>query len=138
MKRVTGIGGIFYKSEDPKKARDWYSKHLGLVTNQYGSLFEFRQGANPDQVGYLQWSPMEADTNYYAPSKNEFMINYRVENLVELLKVLKYEGVEIVGEMEEYDYGKFAWILDPEGHKIELWEPVDSVFTKDNEGKTTM
>lgn len=138
MKRVTGIGGIFYKSKDPKKAREWYSKHLGLVTNQYGSLFEFRQGANPDKVGYLQWSPMEADTQYYVPSKNEFMINYRVENLVELLKTLKEEGVEIVGEMEEYEYGKFAWIMDPEGHKIELWEPVDAVFTKDNEGKTTM
>ena len=138
MKRVTGIGGIFYKSEDPKKAREWYSRHLGLVTNQYGSLFEFRQGANPDKVGYLQWSPMDAATDCYAPSKNEFMINYRVENLVELLKTLKDEGVEIVGKMEEYDYGKFAWIMDPEGHKIELWEPVDAVFTKDNEGKTTM
>lgn len=137
MKRVTGIGGIFYKSQDPKKARDWYSKHLGLVTNQYGSLFEFRQGANPDKIGYLQWSPMEAKTDYYAPSENEFMINYRVENLVELLKVLKEEGVEIVGKMEEYEYGKFAWIMDPEGHKIELWEPVDEVFTQTNQGETT-
>lgn len=138
MKRVTGVGGIFYKSRDPQAAREWYGKHLGLATNQYGSLFEFREGANPDKIGYLQWSPMDANTEYYAPSKNEFMINYRVENLVELLKVLKEEGVEIVGEIEEYEYGKFAWIMDPEGHKIELWEPVDAVFTKEYDGKTTL
>jgi len=138
MKRVTGVGGIFYKSKDPEKAREWYGKHLGFVTNEYGSLFEFRQGAEPDKIGYLQWSPMGENTDYYAPSKNEFMINYRVENLVELLKVLKEEGVEIVGKMEEYEYGKFAWIMDPEGHKIELWEPVDSVFTKEYDGKTTL
>lgn len=137
MKRVTGIGGIFYKSKDPKKAREWYGKHLGLATNQYGSLFEFRQGADPEKIGYLQWSPMEANTDYYAPSENEFMINYRVDNLVELLKVLEEEGVEIVGAMEEYEYGKFAWIMDPEGHKIELWEPVDEVFTQTNQDGTT-
>lgn len=138
MKRVTGVGGIFYKCKDPEKAREWYGKHLGLVTNQYGSLFEFRKGDDPDKIGYLQWSPMAADTNYYAPSQSEFMINYRVDNLVELLKVLKKEGVEIVGEMEEYEYGKFAWIMDPDGHKIELWEPVDEVFTNEYAGKTTM
>jgi len=138
MKRVTGIGGIFFKCEQPEKAKEWYAKHLGLVTNQYGSTFEFRPGAEPDKKAYLQWSPMGADTDYYAPSKNEFMINYRVENLVELLKALKKEGVKIVGDMEEYDYGKFAWIMDPDGHKIELWEPVDEVFTKEYEGKTTL
>ncbi|MEO9805802.1 MAG: VOC family protein [Reichenbachiella sp.] len=138
MKRVTGVGGIFYKCKSPQKAKEWYSKHLGLVTNEYGSLFEFRQGASPDKIGYLQWSPMGSDTEYYAPSKSEFMINYRVDNLVELLKVLKEEGVEIVGEMEEYEYGKFAWIMDPDGHKVELWEPIDGVFTKEYDGKTTM
>jgi predicted enzyme related to lactoylglutathione lyase len=138
MKRVTGIGGIFFKSENPEKSREWYSKHLGLVTNPYGSVFEFRQGTAPDKKGYLNWSPMGADTKYYAPSQKEFMINYRVNDLIELLKTLKSEGVEIVGEMEEYEYGKFAWIMDPEGRKIELWEPIDNVFTKEYEGKTTM
>ncbi|MFY0625280.1 MAG: VOC family protein [Reichenbachiella sp.] len=138
MKRVTGIGGIFFKSKDPIKSREWYNKHLGLSTNEYGSLFEFRQGAKPEEKGYLQWSPMSKDTKYYEPSKSEFMINYRVDNLILLLKQLKEEGVKIVGEMEEFEYGKFAWIMDDEGHKIELWEPVDEVFTKDYEGKTTI
>ena len=109
-----------------------------MKTNDYGSLFEYREGANPEQKAYLQWSPMGADTKYYAPSESSFMINYRVENMVELLKVLKEEGVEIVGEMEEYEYGKFAWVMDPNGNKIELWEPIDAVFTEQNEGKTTM
>ena len=137
MRRVTGIGGIFFKSKNPQKAREWYNKHLGLNTNNYGSLFEFRDADNPENKNYLQWSPMDENTEYYAPSKNEFMINFRVENLVELLSVLKNEGVEIIGEMETFDYGKFAWIMDPEGHKIELWEPIDSVFTKEYEGQTT-
>ena len=137
MRRVTGIGGIFFKSKNPQKAREWYNKHLGLNTNNYGSLFEFRDADNPENKNYLQWSPMDENTEYYAPSKNEFMINYRVENLVELLSVLKNEGVEIIGEMETYDYGKFAWIMDPEGHKIELWEPIDSVFTDEYENQTT-
>lgn len=138
MKRVTGIGGVFFKTKNPQETRDWYDKHLGLKTNEYGSLFEFRKGAHPDEKGYLQWSPMSEDTKHYEPSKSEFMINYRVENMVELLKVLKSEGVKQIGEMEEFEYGKFAWIMDPDGHKIELWEPVDEVFTKEYEGKTTM
>lgn len=138
MKRVTGIGGVFFKTKNPQETRDWYDKHLGLKTNEYGSLFEFRNGAHPDEKGYLQWSPMSEDTKHYEPSKSEFMINYRVENMVELLKVLKSEGVKQIGEMEEFEYGKFAWIMDPDGHKIELWEPVDEVFTKEYEGKTTM
>jgi len=136
-KRVTGIGGIFFKCEDPKATREWYDKHLGLVTNEYGSLFEFRNTDNPEEICYTQWSPMGQDTKYYQPSDSSFMINYRVEDLVELLKVLKNEGVEEVGKMEEYEYGKFAWIMDPNGNKIELWEPVDEVFTKECEGKTT-
>ena len=138
MKRVTGIGGIFFKSNDPEKSKAWYGKHLGLVTNPYGSVFEFRTGSDPEKKGYLNWSPMGADTTYYAPSEKEFMINYRVDDLVALLKELKKEGVEIIGEMQEESYGKFAWIMDPEGRKIELWEPVDEVFTGEYEGKTTM
>jgi len=135
--RVTGVGGIFFKCEDPEKMRNWYNKNLGLVTNEYGSLFEFRSTDDPDQKGYLQWSPFGEKTKYFEPSKKEFMINYRVQNMEELIKTLRDAGVEVVGEIETYEYGKFAHIMDPEGNKIELWEPVDSVFTDMYEGKTT-
>ncbi|SRX52667.1 VOC family protein [Aequorivita sp. CIP111184] len=125
-KRVTGIGGIFFKTKDPDKTRDWYKTHLGFDTNDYGSTFNW-QNENGEKCT-TQWSPFKADTKYFAPSEKEFMMNYRVENLEELLKVLKEEGVTIVGEMETYDYGKFGWILDPEGNKIELWEPADETI----------
>ncbi|MCZ4317688.1 VOC family protein [Aequorivita viscosa] len=124
--RVTGIGGIFFKTNDPDKTKEWYKNHLGLNTDNYGCTFWWLD-ENGNKCS-TQWSPFAADTKYFSPSDKEFMINYRVENLVELLKLLKEEGVTIVGEMEEYDYGKFGWILDPEGNKIELWEPVDSAF----------
>tara|TARA_R110000868_G_scaffold411313_3_gene703062 strand:- start:159 stop:575 length:417 start_codon:yes stop_codon:yes gene_type:complete len=137
MKKVTGIGGVFFKCKDPDEMREWYGKNLGLVTNDYGSLFEFRSSNIPDKKEYLQWSTMSEKSNYFDPSQKQFMINYRVENLVDLLEELKNSGIEIIGEMEEYEYGKFAWILDPEGNKIELWEPIDEVFTKEYEGKTT-
>ncbi|KAA3660155.1 MAG: VOC family protein [Calditrichaeota bacterium] len=137
QKKVTGIGGIFFKCRDVQKMKDWYQKHLGLKTNEYGSLFEFRSSENPEQKGYLQWSPFPQNTKYFEPSKREYMINYRVENLEQLLEDLKAEGVEIVGELESYEYGKFAHILDAEGNKIELWEPVDQVFTDLYEGTTT-
>ena len=136
-KKVTGIGGIFFKCKDPDQMKDWYNENLGLATNEYGSLFEFRSTDEPNKKGYLQWSPFTDKTDYFKPSKKEFMINYRVENLVELLEELRNSGVEVVGEIEEYKYGKFAWIVDPEGNKLELWEPVDSVFTDLYEGKTT-
>ena len=136
--RVTGIGGIFFKSKDPKAQREWYQQNLGLVTNEYGSLFEFREGANPEQKGYLQWSPFDEKTNYFAPSEREFMINYRVKNMEALVKQLEAAGVTICDSIEEYEYGKFVHIMDPEGNKIELWEPVDESFTKAHpEGSTT-
>ena len=136
-KNVTGIGGIFFKSKDAGKMKAWYEKHLVLKTNEYGSLFEFRSTDDPQQKCYLQWSPFPQDTKYFEPSKREYMINYRVENLEALIEDLKAEGVEIVDEMEVYEYGKFVHILDAEGNKIELWEPVDQVFTEMNKGKTT-
>ena len=136
-KKVTGIGGIFFKCKDPEQMREWYKMNLGLVTNEYGSLFEFRSSDEPDKKGYLQWSPFEENTDYFAPSNNEFMINYRVENLEELVKELRADGVQIVDEIESYDYGKFVHIVDPEGRKIELMEPVDEVFTDLYDGKTT-
>jgi len=125
-KRVTGLGGVFYKSKNPDKAKQWYKQHLGLNTDQYGCTFWWKDKAGNDCS--TQWSPMDEKTNYYEPSKSTFMINFRVENLVELLQELKKEGVTVVGEIEEFDYGKFGWIIDPDGTKIELWEPNDKVF----------
>lgn len=126
MKRVTGLGGFFFKSKDPKTTKEWYGKHLGLPVDEYGCTFSWKDKEGKDCSTH--WSPFKEDTTYFQPSKKEFMMNFRVENLIELLKVLKAEGVTIVGEIEEYDYGKFGWILDPEGNKIELWEPVDAAF----------
>lgn len=125
-KRVTGLGGFFFKSKDPDATKNWYKNHLGLNTDQYGCTFWWKD-ENGEKCS-TQWSPMSDKTKYFKPSEKQFMMNFRVENLEELLKVLKEEGVTIVGEMESYDYGKFGWILDPEGNKIELWEPVDKAF----------
>jgi len=135
--RVTGIGGIFFKSKNPKEQRNWYNQNLGLETNDYGSLFEFREASNPEKKGYLQWSPFDDNTTYFEPSEREFMINYRVVNMEALVEQLKAAGVTICDSIEEFDYGKFVHIMDPEGNKIELWEPIDSSFTEENEGKTT-
>lgn len=134
--KVTGIGGIFFFSENPKETKEWYGKNLGLEIDDYGSVFEFRNANRPDEINYLRWSPFEKGSDYFAPSKKEFMINYRVQNIEGLVKKLKENGVTVLDEIETYDYGKFVHILDPEGHKIELWEPVDSVLTKMG-GKTT-
>jgi predicted enzyme related to lactoylglutathione lyase len=127
MKRVTGLGGVFFKTTDPKKTKEWYGKHLGLPIDEYGVSFKWIDLNNKDakEPAVTAWSPFAADTKYFQPSEKPFMFNYRVENLVELLKVLKEEGVQIVGEVEEYPYGKFGWIMDPDGNKIELWEPKD-------------
>jgi catechol 2,3-dioxygenase-like lactoylglutathione lyase family enzyme len=125
MKRVTGIGGIFFKCANPDATKEWYGKHLGLPTDPYGASFEWRQLENPDEKGTTVWSPFAANTTYFEPSQAEFMVNYRVENLVELVAALKAEGVTVLDEIATYDYGKFVHILDPDGRKIELWEPVD-------------
>jgi len=126
MKRVTGLGGFFFKTKDPKTTKEWYGKHLGLPVDDYGCTFWWKDKEGNDCS--TQWSPFKENTHYFAPSKKEFMMNFRVENLVELLNILKQEGVTIVGKIEEYEYGKFGWILDPEGNKIELWEPIDKAF----------
>lgn len=125
MKRVTGIGGIFFKTADPQATKDWYRKHLGIDSGDYGMTFKWKECMSDNEEGCTVWSPFPSDTKYFNPSKQPFMINYRVENLEKLLTVLKEEGVTIVGEMEEFEYGKFGWILDLDGNKIELWEPVD-------------
>jgi predicted enzyme related to lactoylglutathione lyase len=130
MKRVTGLGGIFFKTNDPKKIKEWYEKHLGMTMDAYGYSFRWKDLNNPDakSPALTAWSPFKDDTAYFNPSKKEFMFNYRVENLVKLIQVLKDEGVTIVGEIEEFPYGKFGWIMDPDGNKIELWEPIDEGF----------
>jgi predicted enzyme related to lactoylglutathione lyase len=124
MKRVTGIGGLFFKAKDPKGLAAWYEKHLGIpfAGNVYASLTS--QGAGETAV----FSMFPEDTDYYEPSQKPFMFNLRVDDLHALLQVLKEEGVEVIDKTEEYSYGKFGWIVDPEGNKIELWEPVDGGF----------
>jgi predicted enzyme related to lactoylglutathione lyase len=130
MKKVTGIGGIFFKCKDPKKMNEWYNKHLGLNTGKYGAVFEWRQGADSSQKGFTQWSPFSEKTKYFEPSTKDFMINYRVENLEALVKELKNDGVTVVDTIEAVEYGKFVHILDVEGSKVELWEPNDIVYEK--------
>lgn len=121
--KVTGVGGIFFFSEDPKEAKKWYAKNLGLEVNDRGSTFESRNIDSPEEINQLQWSPFKKGSDYFPPSKKEFMINYRVQNIEGLLQKLKENGVTIVDELQTYDYGKFIHIMDPEGNKIELWEP---------------
>ena len=130
MKKVTGIGGIFFKSKDPEKMRAWYQEHLGLKTNPYGAVFEWYQGADSTRKGFTTWSPFKETTNYFEPSSKEFMINYRVADLEALVAELKSNGVTVLDKIETYDYGKFVHILDAEGNKIELWEPNDIAYEK--------
>ncbi len=128
--RVTGIGGIFFKCKDPKAVREWYKTNLGLQTNQYGSVFEWYQGADNTKKGFSQWSPFKETTKYFEPSTKEFMINYRVVHLDALVDQLKKNGVTVTDTIERYDYGNFVHIMDPEGNKIELWEPNDVAYEK--------
>ena len=124
MKRVIGIGGIFFKCKDPEKVKEWYKTHLGFDTDPYGVKFEWRQ-KEEIKSGYTLWSPFEDGTKYFEPSSKDFMINYRVHDLEALVIELKKEGVALLDEIETYDYGKFVHILDIEGNKIELWEAND-------------
>ncbi|UNZ00023.1 VOC family protein [Zhouia spongiae] len=127
-KRVTGIGGFFFKADDPDNLKHWYKERLGIPTDQYGWSFTWRKDDTPNERAITQWSPFDAATDYFKPSQKQFMFNFRVENLEQLLEVLKEEGVTVVGEIESYSYGKFGWVLDPEGNKIELWEPIDETL----------
>lgn len=122
MKRVTGIGGIFFKSADPKALGAWYKRHLGLDVNDWGSAL-FRWGGTGSEAGTTVWSPFAHDTHYMQPSSAAFMINYRVDDLDALLAALKAEGCDVVDKTERSEHGKFGWLMDPEGNKIELWEP---------------
>ena len=123
MKKVTGIGGIFFKCKDPNAVKEWYNKHLGLDAGPYGANFEWRQLDAPDKKGITVWNVNTETAKTYEPSTKDFMINYRVDDLEALVEELKNEGVTIVDKIEAYDYGKFVHILDLEGNKIQLWEP---------------
>ena len=127
MKYVTGIGGIFFKAEDPEKLGQWYRKHLGLDVEEYGGV-TFREGAapaesSPRRQAYTVWSPFAADTDYFAPSEKPFMINFRVTDLDALLAQLRREGVTVDERTEKSEFGHFGWAMDPEGNRVELWEP---------------
>ena len=122
MKKVTGIGGIFFKCQDKQKMADWYEKNLGLKNSGYGTTFDWVDADDSSKKGSTTWSPFPETTKYFEPSSKEFMINYIVENIEELVTELKSTGVTVVDEIEDSDYGKFVHILDPEGNKIQLWE----------------
>ncbi len=122
MKRVTGIGGVFFKAKDPEALYAWYEKHLGLRRNSQTQAVVFESEETCDRRAQTIWSLFPHTTKYFEPSHASFMLNYRVDDLDGLVAALRNEGVEILGR-EDYDYGRFAWIMDPEGNRIELWEP---------------
>ena len=133
--KVTGVGGIFFFSDNPKETREWYSQNLGIEANDYGASFESRNLNNPEEINTLQWCLFKKGSEYFAPSKKEFMINYRVQNIEGLVEKLKGNGTTILDDIATYDYGKFVHILDPEGNKIELWEQADADPNADNTTK---
>ncbi|MEJ0098725.1 MAG: VOC family protein [Pseudomonadota bacterium] len=124
MKRVTGIGGVFFKARDPGALGAWYKKHLGIDVQDWGgAAFDWNTPDNPNGKGTTAWSLFASDTKHFEPSAAPFMINYRVADLHALLAALHSEGVHVEPKVEESEYGKFGWVVDPEGNKVELWEP---------------
>ena len=136
MKRVTSVGGVFFKCKNPDAQKEWYAKHLGLVMDKFGTSFEWRHSDEKEKKGFSAWSPFEKETDYFGDASQQYMINYRVDDLEALIKILKEEGVTIVDQMEIYEYGKFVHIMDLEGNKIELWEPQDDEYDKIVDGRT--
>lgn len=136
MAGVIGIGGIFLKFKNPKEMRTWYQDVLKMNTNDYGVLFGFNHDTN--SVGYLQLGTFEANTDYFGNSSQQSMINFRVDDLEKFKIELIDKGTVILDEIESYSYGKFLHIEDPEGNKIELWEPIDEEFTNDSDNKMSM
>lgn len=124
MKRVTGIGGIFFKAKDPAALGAWYQKHLGIDVQSWGgTAFSWADEYGKPTGGTTIWSVGSADSDHYAPSKSAFMINYRVADLKSLLEVLRSEGCHVLDKTDDSEYGKFGWVMDPEGNKVELWQP---------------
>ncbi|MCW3072239.1 MAG: hypothetical protein JWO44_2129 [Bacteroidetes bacterium] len=136
QKKATGIGGIFFKCKDPAKMREWYKTYLGFDTDAYGTTFEWRQGADSTKQGFTQWAPFSERTSYFLPSTKDFMINYRVENIEALISDMKKAGITVTDTIEKVEYGKFVHIMDPEGNKVELWEPEDEEYNKIVKGRT--
>jgi predicted enzyme related to lactoylglutathione lyase len=127
MARVEGLGGVFFKADGPESLYSWYEKHLGLARSSYGTpVFHWREDAEPERRGMTVWALFPAETGYFDPSKKPFMLNYRVKNLDEVLAALRAEGVQVDGRVEDCPYGRFGWLTDPEGNRIELWEPRDA------------
>lgn len=134
--RITGVGGIFFKADDPKKMKTWYKNKLGLNTDQWGTNFEWYQGRDSTKKGFTQWSPFGSKTSFFEPSTKDYMINYRVVHLEKMLQQLESKGVNILDSIAHTDYGKFVHILDVEGNKVELWEPIDTEYEKLLVGRT--
>ena len=124
MKRVIGIGGIFFKSKDPEKLRAWYQKHLGMPLESFGGAVLKWPDDKAEDQGLTVWHIAEKDSQWFSPSNSTFMINYRVDNLAEMLAQLRAAGIAVIGGPESHENGKFAWIMDPDGNKMELWEPL--------------
>ncbi len=124
MKRVTGIGGIFFNSSDPVSLRAWYKEHLGIGVQDWGGCaFQWADPSGEPTVGSTIWSVNDTTSKHFAPSTASFMINYRVADLHSLVEVLRSEGCNVLEKIDESEFGKFAWVIDPEGNKVELWEP---------------
>jgi len=124
MKRVTGIGGVFFKSKDPKALAEWYRTHLGMQVEEWGGVaFRWANADNPTGTGTTIWNPFKQDTSYFSPSQASFMLNYRVDDLHALLAALRAEGCRVDEKVEQSEYGKFGWVIDPDGNKVELWQP---------------
>jgi predicted enzyme related to lactoylglutathione lyase len=130
MKRVTGIGGIFFKSKNPDAQLDWYATHLGIAMDKFGTSFQWRHADDKEKKGHTAWAPFEEHTDYFGNNGQQYMINYRVDNIELLVAQLKKEGVTIVDEIEAFEYGKFVHILDLEGNQIELWQANDEPYEK--------
>lgn len=123
--KVTGVGGIFFYTDNLEETQKWYAENLGIEMNDWGSSsFDSRDLIDPEQINTLQWKPFKKGDEYFSPSKREFMINYQVQNIEGLIDKLKKNGVHILDSIETFDYGKFVHIMDKEGNKIELWEPI--------------
>ena len=124
MKRVTGIGGIFFKAKDAPALQSWYKRHLGIDVQEWGgAAFDWTDSEGKPVAGTTVWSIDPQESDHFAPSLASFMINYRVDNIHTLVAALRAEGCNVLGDVDESDYGKFAWVIDPEGNKVELWEP---------------
>jgi predicted enzyme related to lactoylglutathione lyase len=124
MKRVTGIGGIFFKSSDPARLHEWYRRHLGLEIEEWGGVaFPWKSAENPEGTGTTVWSVFAGSSDYFAPGNAAFMVNYRVADVRALVAALRAEGCQVMDKIDESEFGKFGWVVDPDGNKIELWEP---------------